>query len=62
MIVLATYSMNVFHPGLLMGGAAAWSWSRHPVPQDNATVTDIEKSASCMDEKKSPSPSHGSAL
>ena len=38
MIVIASYSMNFCHPGLLMGSASTWSWTRHPVPQQQVDV------------------------
>lgn len=53
MIVLATYTINAFHPGRLMGDGTHWAWHAHaPLPSQ----LDIENGASAggsLSEKKS---------
>ena len=49
MIVLATYSINFFHPGRLMGDGSHWAWhTSAALPSQR----DIENGGSSFSEKK----------
>lgn len=48
MILLATYTINFFHPGRLMGDPSQWAWGRRPA----LVPADVENGGGSFSEKK----------